>query len=169
MSDKALEKFVESWGMMGTIWGVNNSVARVHALMIASEEPLSLDDIAAELKISRGNANMCLRELRNWGVIRLVKIPGDRHDYYVTEEDIWKISFAIARERKRREFDPALRVVSETLLDVRKGSSATVERRLKEMKSFLSTVDMISERLFNNERLARKAVALLTSFTKKKA
>lgn len=154
--------------MMGSVWGVNSSVARVHALLIASEKPLSLDDISATLQISRGNSNMCLRELRNWGVIRLIKVPGDRHDYYVTEDDVWKMSFAIAKERKRREFDPALQVVRETLSKLKKGSSVNVEKRLMEMEKFLSTVDGISERLLANESLARNAITVLSVFSKRK-
>jgi DNA-binding transcriptional regulator GbsR (MarR family) len=91
---------------MGSVWGVNTSTARVHALLMASDESLSLDDIASRLQISRGNASMCLKDLRNWGVVRLAKVPGDRRDYYVSEPDVWKMSFAIARERKRRPYAP---------------------------------------------------------------
>lgn len=166
MDKEVIKSFVDSWGMMGSVWGVNTSVARVHALLIASDAPMSLDDIALRLKMSRGNANTCLRELRNWCVIRLVKVPGDRHDYYETESDIWKMTFAIARERKKREFNPALRVVRETLSKLRKGSSVTIEHRLKEMEGLLSTIDTLAERFLANESLSRKAVALLSALSK---
>lgn len=166
MDREVIEKFVESWGAMGSVWGVNTSVARVHALLIASDKPLSLDDMAEKLQISRGNANMCLRELRNWNVIRLTKAPGDRHDYYVSEDDIWKMSFAIMRERKRREYDPALVAVREALAKLKKGSDRGVEHRLKQMEEMLSTLDAIAEKLLSNEKLARKAISMLSVFAK---
>jgi len=93
MNKDVADKFIDSWGEMGSLWGLNSSMARVHALLIVSEEPRSLDDIADRLKISRGNASMCLKELRAWGVIRRVKIAGDRRDFYVTVPDIWKMFF----------------------------------------------------------------------------
>src|SRR3989337_1417877 len=111
----AKEQFVESWGALGQVWGINTSTARVHALLMVSADPISLDDIAARLGISRGNASMCLKELRSWRVIKLVKEPGDRRDYYISESDATKMFFAIARERKRREFDPLVEVVEATL------------------------------------------------------
>jgi len=155
MDKKTVDKFVESWGEMGTIWGLNNSMARVHALLIVSEEPNSLDDIAKRLKISRGNASMCLKELRNWGVIKRVKVAGDRRDYYVTEPDIWKMFFAIAKERKRREFDPTLSAVRETFEAAHaKEGSSKVEDRLRQMEQFLGTFDKIAERFFDNEEQA---------------
>ncbi|MBI5235032.1 MAG: transcriptional regulator [Deltaproteobacteria bacterium] len=162
MDNDVVDRFVASWGMMGSVWGVNTSVARVHALLITSDEPLSLDDISERLKISRGNANTCLRELRNWAVICLVKKPGDRRDYYVSESDIWRMSFAIMRGRKKREFDPTLRAVMDALSSAKKGSSKMVEKRLEEMAGLLNTMDNISEKLLANEALAKKALTLLT-------
>ena len=166
MDKEVLDSFVESWGAMGSIWGVNTSVARVHALLIATDKPLSLDDIAESLKISRGNANTCLRELRNWNVIKLIKVPGDRHDYYVSEDDVWKMTFAIARERKRREYDPALAAVRHTLSKLKKGSDHRVESRLKQMEEMLATLDGMGEKLFANEKMAQKALSMLSVLAK---
>ncbi|HEX9399435.1 MAG TPA: MarR family transcriptional regulator, partial [Anaeromyxobacter sp.] len=107
MAPDTVKSFVEAWGAMGSLWGINRSVARVHALLMASEEPISLEEIAERLQISKGNASMSLRELRTFGVVRQVEAPGDRRDFYVTEPDVWTMFFRILRERKRREFDPA--------------------------------------------------------------
>ena len=160
MKKPDIEKFVESWGSMGSVWGLNTSTARVHALLMASDEPLSLDDIAARLKISRGNASMCLKELRNWGVARKVKTAGDRRDYYVTEPDVWKMFFAIARQRKRREFDPILEVLRDTLKEAGKGGGSA-EARLRQMEEFLATLDSIAEKFLEDEDKARSVLGFL--------
>lgn len=168
MTEQTLEKFIEKWGTMGSVWGINASTARVHALLIASEKPLGLDAISKRLRISRGNASMCLKELRNWGVVRLTKAPGDRRDYYVTESDAWKMFFAIARERRRREFDPLVEVVKETLASLREDAGSNVQSRLKKMEELLSTLKLLSERLLANEETARSVLSLLTSFSKER-
>ena len=108
MAADTVQRFVEAWGAMGSLWGINRSVARVHALLMASDGPISLDEIAERLQISKGNASMSLRELRTFGVVRQVEVPGDRRDFYVTEPDVWTMFFRILKERKRREFDPAI-------------------------------------------------------------
>ncbi|MEE9613652.1 MAG: transcriptional regulator [Thermodesulfobacteriota bacterium] len=165
---KTVDRFVESWGMMGSVWGTNTSMARVHALLIVTEEPLSLDDIAKRLKMSRGNASMCLRELRNWTVVRLMKEPGDRQDYYVTEPDIWKVFVAIVKERKRREFDPVMETVREALPHMKKGSNAGVNARLKQMEEILATLDTIGERFLADEDKARYVLSFLSGFSMNK-
>lgn len=168
MDKEAISKFIESWGRMGAVWGINTSIARVHAILIVTEEPLSLDDIAKQLKISRGNASMCLRELRNWTIIKLVRKPGDRQDYYETESDVWKIFIAIAKERKRREFDPVLQVVKGTLPYLQKNSSATVKSRLEQMDELLIILDLIAERFLADEEKARYLLSFLSNFSKEK-
>jgi len=152
---------VEAWGAMGALWGVNRSVARVHALLMASEGPVSLDEVADRLRISKGNASMSLRELRAFGVVRQVGAPGDRRDFYVTEPDVWAMFFRILRERKRREFDPALEAIR-GLLD---GSGATgaVRERLEQMDDLLSTMERLSARLLRDPAASRAALAFLSS------
>lgn len=167
--DKAMtEKFIASWGRMGTMWGISASVARVHALLIASEEPLSLEEIATWLKISRGNASMSLRELRNWTIVRLVKKPGDRQDYYETESDIWKMFIAITKERKRREFEPMLAVVRDTLSHLQKGSNNETKARLRQMDELLTTLNAIAERFLADEASARAIISFVSRFSKKR-
>ncbi|MDH4227828.1 MAG: MarR family transcriptional regulator [Deltaproteobacteria bacterium] len=163
--DSGTKKFVDSWGMMGPVWGINASVARVHALLIASSEPISLEDIAERLGISKGNASMSLKELKNWGVVTLIKEPGDRQDYYVTDPDIWKIFIAIAKERKRREFDPVLKLVRESLPLIEK-DGALVAKRFKDMDELLTTLDTLGEKFLESETVAKSILAFVSSFTK---
>ena len=166
MDKKIVEQFVESWGMMGTVWGISNSVARVHGLLIASDDPLSLVAIAETLKISKGNASMCLKELRTWEVVRLVKTPGDRQDYYVSEEDAWKMFVSIAKERKRREFNTALNVLRHTMDEVGNKSDGVARKRIEGLTELLSTLDMVADRCLADTQVARYALKLLSQFAK---
>ncbi len=161
MNDKLLEQFVESWGSMGALWGVNRSMARIHALLIMSEEPLCLDDITKRLGISRGNASMCLKELRNWQVVHRVHLRGERRDYYVTESDVWSMFFRILSERKRREFDPALATVRKALASADQ-SGEQVADRLTQMEDLLGTMDRVMTKLLSDESSTRSMLRLLT-------
>src|SRR5262245_38782926 len=105
----ALRAFVDAWGSLGDLFGFSPSTARVSALLLVSSQPLSLGEIAERLGISRGNASMCLKDLRTWGVVRLSAQSGDRRDFYEAEADLWRMFLTIARERKRREFEPSMR------------------------------------------------------------
>jgi DNA-binding transcriptional regulator GbsR (MarR family) len=154
-----VQQFVEAWGAMGALWGVNRSVARVHALLMATEEPLSLDEIAETLQISKGNASMSLRELRTFGVVRPVEVPGDRRDFYVTEPDVWTMFFRILRERKRREFDPALEAVHRLL--EQPGAKGPVLGRLRQMADLLTTAESVVNRFLKDPASSRAALAFV--------
>lgn len=161
---KAIDKFIDSWGTMGSVWGINTSTARVHALLMTAAPAMSLDEISERLGISRGNASMCLKELRGWGVIKLVKEPGDRRDYYVSESNIQKMLFSIARERKRREFDPIVEVVETTLRALRQeaaGREDEVQARLKQMEELLRTLKLAAELFLANEKMVDIVLPLL--------
>jgi hypothetical protein len=131
----------------------------VHALLLTSPRAVSLDAVAETLGISRGNASMCLKELRNWGVVRKESHPGDRKDYFATDDDMWAMFISIARERKRREFDPAVRAVRQLLAEwphsvprssgrgrrTGKGPAEDVpRRRLQEMDAFLRGLERLA-------------------------
>ncbi len=107
----AKEDFVNQWGAMGSSWGINRTMAQIHALLLVSPEPLCTDDIMEALHISRGNANTNLRELVGWGLIKSVIRKGERKEFFEAEKDMWKMFCTIARERKRREIAPALEVL----------------------------------------------------------
>jgi DNA-binding transcriptional regulator GbsR (MarR family) len=159
MAPDTVQRFVEAWGAMGSLWGINRSVARVHALLMASEEPISLDEIAERLQISKGNASMSLRELRTFGVVRQVEVPGDRRDFYVTEPDVWTMFFRILRERKRREFDPALEAIHR--LVEAPGASGAVRGRLEQMADLLTTMDGVASRFLKDPESSRSALAFV--------
>ena len=161
MTENDLKKFVELWGRMGSVRGINNSTAKIHALLTASGNSLSPDDIAGRVAISRGNESVCVKDLKNWGIVELIKEPGDRRDFYVTEPDVWKMFFAIANERKRREFDPLVEVVRQTLPSVPENSASAVSERLTEMEELLTTLDIIGERLLANPKSAHSVLSLL--------
>ena len=156
------EHFVESWGSLGVLWGINRSMARIHALLVLANDPVDLDSIASRLNISRGNASMSLKELRHWGVIQRIHMPDDRHDFYVVEPDVWKMFFRIARERKRREFDPVLHSLRLLLAESESEKLPTVHKRLGSMEDLLSTVDRIMERFLESEDKSKNLLGFLT-------
>ncbi|MBT3224225.1 MAG: ArsR family transcriptional regulator [Proteobacteria bacterium] len=151
---------------MGVLWGINRSMARVHALLIVSHEPIGLEEVCEELEISRGNASMCLKELRNWGVARRVHISGDRRDYYVTESDVWSMFFKILVQRKKREFDPALQTVREALTTLDDSTNSDVGARLSQMEDLLSTIDSVTERFLIDEGSSRSMLRFLIGMSK---
>ena len=103
---EAREKFVEAWGTFGSAWGINRSMAQVHALLLISTDPLSTEDVMEQLNISRGNANMNLRALIDWNLVRRVLKSGERREFFEAEKDVWKVATHITRERKKRELEP---------------------------------------------------------------
>ncbi|HEU4382610.1 MAG TPA: MarR family transcriptional regulator [Anaeromyxobacteraceae bacterium] len=159
MRTDTAQRFVEAWGAMGSLWGINRSVARVHALLMASEEPISLEEIAERLQISKGNASMSLRELRNFGVVRQVEVPADRRDFYVTEPDVWTMFFRILGERKRREFDPALQAIHGLASEA--GATGAVRGRLEQMADLLATVEGVVNRFLQDPQSSRAALAFV--------
>ena len=110
---QALERFILFWGEMASNWGINRTMAQIHALLYAAEKPLDTDAIMQRLQISRGNANMNLHSLVNWNLVRKVHRPGSRKDYYVAEKDVWHITAQIIRERERREIRPVMQQLQE--------------------------------------------------------
>ncbi len=161
MSDEIVERFIESWGAMGAFWGISNSVARVHALLIVTDRSWTLDDIAERLRISKGNASMSLKELRSWKVVRRENRPGDRREHYTSEPSSWKMLFSIARERKAREFDPLVESVRTTLAAARQQPQGVALDRLAGMEEMLSTLERLAERLFKSEAQARTLIGFL--------
>src|SRR6476659_1304533 len=135
---EAKQQFISSWGAFGTHWGINRTMAQIHALLLVSSEPLTQDDMMQELNISRGNTNMNIRELINWGLVERVLLPGERKEYFTAEKDIWKVVKQIVKERKKRELEPMLE-----LLD--KLEAVEGDRRDKEVKTFVDTVSSIKK------------------------
>ncbi len=130
---EAKQQFISSWGAFGTHWGINRTMAQIHALLLVSPDPLTQDDVMAQLDVSRGNVNMNIRELISWGLVDRVILPGERKEYFTAEKDIWKVATQIIKERKKRELDPMLKLLGQ--LEKIEG-----DKKDKDVKQFLDTV-----------------------------
>jgi DNA-binding transcriptional regulator GbsR (MarR family) len=111
--NEAKNKFVQTWGALGSQWGINKTMAQIHALLMVSNEPISMEDIMEELQISRGNASMNLRALMDWGIVYKEYKAGERREFFIAEKDLDELAVKIARERSKREIKPALKVLKE--------------------------------------------------------
>ena len=110
---EAKRKFIEAWGKLGSEWGINRTMAQVHALLLISPEALTTEEIMEELSISRGNANMTLRDLIGWGLIEKQHKAGERKEYFYADKDTWNIARQVAKERKKRELEPVVKLLDE--------------------------------------------------------
>jgi DNA-binding transcriptional regulator GbsR (MarR family) len=141
------QKFILHWGEMGTRWGINRTVAQIHALLYLAANPLPAEEISTTLGVARSNVSTSLRELEGWGIVRVVHLLGDRRDHFVTMSDVWEMFRIILEERKRREIDPTLAVLRECVEQARGNSPAEVEtrERLQAMLDFLEAVMSLYE------------------------
>ena len=139
----AAEKFVLHWGEMGTRWGVNRTVAQIHALLYITPRPLNAEEIATTLAIARSNVSTSLRELQRWGIVRSAHVLGDRREYYESPQDTWEMVKLILEERKRREIDPTLQVLAACLSERESSSEVDplVRERLQSMLALFETMD----------------------------
>jgi DNA-binding transcriptional regulator GbsR (MarR family) len=151
----ARDEFISQWGAMGGAWGINRTMAQVHALLMTSDQPLTTDEVMAELKISRGNAHQNLRELVGWGLVRSVIRKGERKEYFESEKDVWRMFCTIARERQRREVEPALRALracEEKTRGLRGDKALAFNRQIKALSDFLGQAQAIMERVSKSEQ-----------------
>jgi len=149
----AIDQFTHSWGEMGSKWGINKTMAQIHALLMASEKPLSTDEVMQQLRISRGHANTNLRGLVDWGIVRKVFVKGDRKEYFQSEKDVWTMFCRIARERKKRELQPAIETLKECLELVEHDKKAAhFKTRLNELLDLLKIGDLMLENIAQHER-----------------
>ena len=171
------QKFILHWGEMGTKWGINRTVAQVHALLFLSPQPVPADVIADTLSVARSNVSTSLRELQGWGIVRVVHVLGDRRDHFETSKDVWEIFRTVSEERKRREIDPTLRVLNECVQEVKTGGQedAHTRERLESMLEFLTTMSGLFEEILRMPtgalrgvgKLRGKVITLLGSEKKK--
>ncbi len=140
---EALRRFILHWGDMGSQWGVNRSVAQIHALLYVSENPLNAEQICAILGIARSNVSTSLKELIGWKIITRVPIAGDRRDHFIAQGDVWEIARSIAAIRKQREIDPALATLDFCLESAATDPKVSVHQRarLKAMHGFTRDLD----------------------------
>ena len=124
---EALAQFIQLWGEMASYWGINRTMAQIHALLYASERPLDTDEIMARLDISRGNANMNLRALVDWNLVTKSQLPGSRKDYYAAEKDVWTITTTIIEQRRRQEIMPVQQALARCAAILHEGPPPTPE------------------------------------------
>jgi DNA-binding transcriptional regulator GbsR (MarR family) len=111
--EEAKDKFISTWGSLGSLWGINKAMAQIQALLFISTKPLSMEEIMEELKISRGNTSMNLRQLIDWGIVTKELIPGERKEFFSTEKEVEQLAKTIAKERSRREIKPVIKVLKD--------------------------------------------------------
>jgi DNA-binding transcriptional regulator GbsR (MarR family) len=149
------QKFIDTWGLLGSEWGINRSVAQVHALLLISTEPISTDEIMQALTISRGNANMSLRQLLDYGIIYKKVIAGDRKEYFIAEKDVWKWAVKIAMMRKQKEIDPVLSVLNELKGETKENQTSEgkeFNKTVSDIKLFTDQLCTLSDKIFTSNR-----------------
>lgn len=151
----AKDEFVAQWGTMGNAWGVNRTMAQIHALLMTSDRPLTTDEVMEDLKISRGNAHQNLRELVGWGLVRSVIRKGERKEFFESEKDVWRMFCIVARERKRREIEPALkalRACEEQTRGLRGEKAEAFNKQIRALADFVGQTDTILDRISRSEQ-----------------
>jgi len=145
----AIQRFILQWGDMGGQWGVNRTIAQIHALLYVSDRPLNAEDIAETLGVARSNVSNSLKELQAWKIVKRVPVPGDRRDHFAAEDDVWEMAMRIANVRKERELNPALETLETCLAEAENDSrvSATQRARLEAMQEFTGSMDRWYEQM----------------------
>ena len=135
-------KFILHWGEMGTRWGINRTVAQIHALLFLSPKPLNAEEIAETLGVARSNVSTSLKELQNWGIVRIAHVMGDRRDHFESMKDVWEMFRTITDERKKRETDPTLGILRECVAEAKKSGQADAytRQRLLDMLDFFEVM-----------------------------
>lgn len=150
--DEAKQRFIQAWGTLGSNWGINRTMAQVHALLLISAEPLCADDIMEKLKISRGNANMNIRALIDWGLVFKELKPGERREYFVGEKDMWNVVRQIITHRKKKELEPVLKVLDDVSDVEGKGDDEEAFLNvIKDIQLFASKADKTLDKLVRSD------------------
>lgn len=151
---EAKDKFISTWGSLGTLWGINKAMAQIQSLLFISTKPLSMEDIMEELKISRGNTSMNLRQLMDWGIVTKELIPGERKEYFTTEKDVQELARIVAKERSRREIKPVIKVLEDVSSIKDDGTAKTKEliKQTKALKNLTDDLDTLMNKLVNQKQ-----------------
>jgi DNA-binding transcriptional regulator GbsR (MarR family) len=135
------QKFILHWGEMGTRWGINRTVAQIHALLFISPKPLNAEDLADTLTVARSNVSNSLKELQGWGIVKRVHVLGDSRDHFESMKDVWEMFRVVLDERKKREIDPTMRMLRECIeaAERDKETDEYTEQKLRELHNFFET------------------------------
>ncbi len=161
----AQDQFILEWERMSSSWGINRTMAQIHALLFVSGQPLEVNEIIQRLGISRGNASMNLRELMDWGIVKRFRRPGDRKDTYVSETGPWEMFVRVVRERKRREIDPTADAIRECLLKLPTSDTCdeaqTLRARLEGLLEVFDIIDAAYRQVFSSEESLNELKSLV--------
>lgn len=155
--DQAKDKFIQTWGSLGSQWGISRTMAQIHALLLVSEQSLSTEDMMEKLQISRGNVNLNTRALIDWGIVFKEYKIGERREFFYAEKDIWVIARKIVKERRKRELLPVINALSD-LKDIDKSKDVTsgeiqrFEKQMTEMKDFSQKMDGLLDKFEQSDR-----------------
>ena len=151
---EAKEKFISTWGSLGTLWGINKAMAQIQALLFISTKPLSMEEIMEELKISRGNTSMNLRQLIDWGIVTKVLVSGERKEFFTTEKNVQELARIVAKERSRREIKPVIKVLEDVSSIKDDGTEKTREliKQTKALKELTDDLDTLMNKLVNQKQ-----------------
>lgn len=135
------QKFILHWGEMGTRWGINRTVAQIHALLFISPVPLNAEDVVTTLGVARSNVSTSLKDLQGWGIVKRVHVLGDARDHFESMSDVWEMFRVVLDERKKREIDPTIALLRSCILEAEKDKATDehTERKLRELAAFFDT------------------------------
>ena len=160
----ARDQFVLQWGRLSHSWGINRTMAQIHAVLLSSDEPVSVDDLMEKLQISRGNASMNLRDLMEWGIVQRFRRPGERKDLYQAAGDPYSMFARVVRERKRRELDPAVAAIRECLSLVPIGEDShnakVFRERLNTLLTVFGMIDHVYDQVFASDETFRRMLTM---------
>ncbi|MEQ9305333.1 MAG: helix-turn-helix domain-containing protein [Marinoscillum sp.] len=151
--ESAKHQFIQAWGTLGSSWGINKAMAQIHALLLIAPEPLTADEIMEELKMSRGNVNMNVRALMDWGIVQKLNKAGERKDFFEADKDVWELARQVSRERRRREIEPIIKVLSQ--VQKVEGSGKDVEEFKQVtggLKDFSHKVDGVLDKFVKSDQ-----------------
>lgn len=150
--EEAKKKFIQNWGTLGSSWGINKTMAQIHALLLISPNLLSTEDIMEELKISRGNANMNIRALIDWGIVTKEYKAGERRDFFSAEKDIWEVGRRITQERQKREVEPVLRILNQLkTIDGKSEEEKAFKSAITDLESFTTSLNGVVDKFVKSD------------------
>lgn len=150
---EAKQQFIQAWGTLGSSWGINKAMAQIHALLLISEEALSAEDVMEELQISRGNVNMNLRALMDWGIVQKVSKIGERKEFFKADKDVWELARQVSKERRRREIEPIIKVLEQVQKVEGKGKEVEeFKATTKDLMDFSYKVDGVLEKFVKSDQ-----------------
>ncbi|WP_462250873.1 GbsR/MarR family transcriptional regulator [Ekhidna sp.] len=151
--EEAKSKFIQAWGTLGSSWGINKAMAQIHALLLISSEPITADEIMEELQMSRGNVNMNVRALMDWGIVQKQNKAGERKDFFIADKDVWELARQVSRERRRREIEPIIRVLSDVQkVDGKSDEISEFKSVTNELKEFSTKIDNVLEKFVKSDQ-----------------